>query len=517
VRLGRAGRVAGTAVLAALLFLLLGACGGEGGGSGDGGELEFPRANLLVISIDTLRADRLGCYGYDRPTTPNLDALAEEAVLFEDCYANSCKTASSHMTLFTSMEPSAHKVSNFSARLGLELTQLPNNRLTLAQVLNRDGYWNAAVAGGGNLMPEMGFGRGFQRRFESGLADVHDLADRLLQRADEMAASGAPGFLFFHTYQVHGPYLPPRRFLEQFAPDPDPLLGPRVEAYVDLPFHLQWRAMNRGLGGDVPPYWEGKEEFGPEQARYLSDLYDGEIAYTDEQLGRLFEALEQKGLYDDMMIVFLADHGEEFYEHGEFEHDQLHREHMHVPLIVRLPGGRLGGTRVEGITSLVDVMPTVLQLLGQEGPPTMTGTSQVPAMLSGRTENRPVLSERVMFPDDYEATLRSDASAVIFHANNGDPGIPAELEAFDLRADPGELTNVYPDASFARRAAQALKDALTVVFNQRQVLDEVDSGKTISLDDENVAEQLESLGYTSDGHALEAPAGTPLDAWPEEN
>lgn len=515
----RRGRAA---VLAAVLLVTVTAGCGEQGAGGTGarrstdGVPSFPGAPLVLVSVDTLRADRLGCYGYERGTSPRLDAFAREAVLFEDVYANSPKTASSHMSLFTSLPPSVHKVSNYSARLGLELTVLPQNRMTLAQTLNRSGYWNVAVAGGGNMMAEMGFARGFQGRFESGLADLSDLVARALHRLDQAPAEQPP-FLFLHTYQVHGPYLPPREFMERFAPDPHPVLGPRVLHYRDLPFHEQWKSMNRDRGGGgVPPYWEGKEEFGADEAAYLSDLYDGEVAYTDQQLGLLFDALRERGLYDRAIVVVLSDHGEEFHEHGDFEHDQLHREHLHVPLLVRLPGGELGGTRVRGLASLLDVMPTLLDLLDLEGPATMTGVSLVPAMVSGRNEGRPVLSERVMFPADYKASLRSDGSTVIFHATQGDPDVPGWIAAYDLRTDPGEQHDVYAAAPFARRAAQALREQLTAIFHQRDVLDSFDSGERVSLTDPELVRELQQLGYTDPGTSLEVPPGTPLEHWPTD-
>lgn len=500
------------ALLASLLAGAAG-CGGEPVPTTPG-ELVSPGAHLLLISIDTLRADRLGCYGYHRGTSPILDAFAEEAVLFEEMYANSCKTASSHMSLFTSVLPTVHKVRNQSGRLGLESPTLAGNRLGLPQVLNQSGYRNAAVCGGGNLIPDLGFKKGFMGRFESNMADVTWHVGRTLDRFDEILRDGRPGFVFMHTYQVHGPYLPPTEFRDRFAPDPRGVVAERVRAYQDMPFPMQWQAMNRGAAGH-PPFWDGKEDFGPDEAAYLSDLYDGEIAYTDDQLGELFEGLRERELYDDMIIVVLSDHGEEFFEHGSFEHDQLYRESLHVPCLIRLPGGRLGGTRVSGLTSLLDVAPTLYELLDLTTPGTARGVSLVDSMLSKRTNDEHVISERVMFlpHGEYQANLRSQTLSVHFDADL----VAGEgaLSAYDLSADPLETKDVFKTSALASKAADSLRNALIQALNDRELLDKIDSGSTIRLDDPALVEDLNALGYVESDGELTAPLpGTPLDVWP---
>jgi arylsulfatase A-like enzyme len=479
-----------------LVAVLLASCGR----SAEDAELRFPKAPVLMISIDTLRADRLGCYGYERGTSPVLDALADESVLFEEVYAPSCKTAESHMSLFTSLPVTVHGVSNASARLDLPLRQVARNRLTLGQVLRRAGYWNAAVACGGNVIPEMGFSRGFAGRFESMLRDVSEIVDGSLAVLDVALAQDEPPFLFVHTYQVHGPYIPPAAERRRFAPEYRGIVGERVRAIENLPFQAQWAAMNQS-------FWVGVEAFGPEDAAYLSDLYDGEVAYTDRELGRLLEGLAARDLLDEMIVIVLSDHGEEFAEHGHYEHDQLYRESLHVPLLIRLPGARLGGTRVSGLASLIDVMPTLLDLLGVEGPEGMVGRSLVPAMERGRTEGLPVLSERVMFADAYMASLRTPASTTVFLARE------SALEHYDLRRDPGETQDLAGAAPFAAEAEQALYGQLAAVFSLRTALDAEEEGGLITLDEET-RQQLLELNYVGGDEAPPIPEGTPLDRWP---
>lgn len=511
----------------ALLALATWACGESSSGSDDPtastrDDLTFRGAHLLLISIDTLRADRLGVYGYERGTTPHLDAFARESVVFEEMHSNSSKTASSHMSLFTSLLPTVHKVRNQSARLGLLSPSLADNRLTLAQILNRAGYWNAAVTGGANLNPEMGFDKGFRGRFEAVPVDVTEMLTLARDRIRQARASTQPGFVFLHTYQVHGPYLPPRQELERFVRGTNPILTPRVERLIDLPFHRQWAAMNPRADQSGPPaFWSGVETFGAAEAAYLSDLYDAEIAHTDAALGALFDDMRSRGWLDDTVVVILSDHGEEFFEHGRFEHDQLHREHLHVPFIMRLPGGRLGGTRIGGLASLIDVLPTLLELLDVQAPENaapLQGTSLVPSLLSGRTRNLPVFAERVMFlPDgEYDAALRGEDSVVMYSKR---PGTSA-VAAFDRRADPRELNDVAcgAAAAFVPSARERLRASIAEVMLLRDRLDLEDAGGTIAVDSEEQVANLQALGYV-DGETAEgvAPVGDDLlDAWPAD-
>jgi arylsulfatase len=488
-----------------LLALGLLACACSDGpepGAAPAGPPRYPRAPVLLISVDTLRADRLGCYGYARGTTPRLDAFAEEAVLFEQAYSTSCKTAEAHMSLFTSLPVSAHGVSNSSKRLNLEVKALGKNRLTLPQVLNRAGYWTAAVASGANLHGPMGFARGFEQRFTSELEDVSVIVNRVLEAVDAGLRQPEPLFLFMHTYQCHGPYLPPEEYLQRFAPEPRGLVGKRVQALAGRPFQEQWGAM-------FSSFWLDVERFGPEDAAYLSDLYDGEIAYTDSEVGRLLDELEERELLDRMVVVVTSDHGEEFAEHGHYEHDQLYDELLHVPLLVRLPGGQLGGTRVTGQASLLDVMPTLLELLELSGPDTMTGQSLVPALTSRRTPDRPILAERTMFPEAYMATLRMPAASAIFEA------APRTLAYYDLKADPGQRSNLGTEAPFATHLGAALYRELAAVLVRRAQLDAEDAGESVTLD-EATLKALGELNYLGKDGDLALPPGSPLDSWPAD-
>ncbi|GJM20963.1 MAG: hypothetical protein DHS20C15_08780 [Planctomycetota bacterium] len=495
----------------------------------DPAALSFPNANLVLISMDTLRADRLGVYGNTRGLTPNIDAFAASAVLFEEAYSNSPKTASSHMSLFTSRLPTVHKVRNQSARLDLLSPTLAGNRLSIAQVLNRAGYLNVGLAGGANVHPDMGFAKGFRGNFSSQLSDFSDQVKSAGKHWRTLRKRPEPSFMFVHSYQVHGPYLPPAELQERFVRTPSPLLEPRVKAFTGLPRHEQWRLMNKGGLNGHPAYWDGKENFGPAEASYLSDLYDAAIADMDVSMGDLFARLENQGAFADSIIVLLADHGEEFFEHGGFEHNALHREHLHVPLLVRLPDGHLGGTRVRGLAQLIDVMPTLLDLLVLEGPDDLQGQSLTSAMQSGRVAgDRPVIAENVMFlpKGEYGGALRNAAGLVIYDWDlSVDPA--GRLEAFDLNADPREQSDQLGASDGLQTLAKSLKAVLADAHRLRDLLDATDAGGTmgdnLGADDAAALSQgLAAMGYFGGGD--EPPpevtdaqvAGTPLEDWPED-
>lgn len=516
-------------------LIALGACGSDSGGAGgdssfDAENLRFSGANLVLISMDTLRADRLGVLGNTRGLTPNIDAFAEGAVLFEEAYSNSPKTASSHMSLFTSRLPTVHKVRNQSARLDLESPTLAGNRLSIAQVLNRAGYMNAGLAGGANVHPNMGFAKGFQGRFTSQLTDFSEQVKSAGKSWRALRREPYPSFMFVHSYQVHGPYLPPAELQERFVRTPSALLEPRVKAFTGLARNDQWRLMNKGGLNGHPAYWDGKENFGAEEAAYLSDLYDAAVADMDVSMGDLFARLENQGAFEDSIIVLLSDHGEEFFEHGGFEHNALHREHLHVPLLVRLPGGHLGGTRVRGLAQLIDVMPTLLDLLELDAPDDLQGRSLTDALRSGRVAaDRPVIAENVMFlpKGQYGGALRNAAGLVIYDWDTSkDPA--GRLEAFDLKADPAELTDQLADSEGLQALALRLKAVLADAHRIRDLLDDTDSGgfmgDNLEADEAAALSQgLEAMGYLgSDEEGVPdvtaaQVAGTPLEDWPESH
>jgi arylsulfatase A-like enzyme len=308
--------------------------GFRGGGSAPG----LP--NVLLITVDTLRADHVGAYGYGRDTTPHIDRLAEEGALFRSCLSPAPNTHPSIASLLTSLPVSAFD--NYSLA-GF----LPGSAPDLAAILKTHGYRTGAVVDNPWLSPALGFSRGFDeyREVSSRKGGAGLVVDAALEWLAESPQE--PFFLWVHFLDPHHPYEPPAPFEKAFLPPWAAGLpggGPRtVTAY------LKRLASRRG------------QESRRELERVIA-LYDGEILYTDAEIGRLTGALRDRQLLDRALLVLTADHGEEFLEHGGMLHGHsLYNELLLVPLIVRLPGSIPAGQAIDGEVSTLDVLPTVLQ------------------------------------------------------------------------------------------------------------------------------------------------------------
>ena len=303
----------------------------------------FPNAPVVVVSIDTLRSDRVGCYGYAKASTPTLDALAREGVLFADAFSHCPLTLPAHASLFTGLLPPVHGV-----RDNLGFTLDPKHR-TLARRFQEQGYATGGAVSAYVLRGATGIADGFSLwedslEMRAGAEATSDLqrdgavATEALARWIE-AQGRRPFFAFLHLYEPHTPYTPP-----------------------------------------------GKHD-------QHGDPYDGEVAYADELVGRLLARLRSAGVYDRAIVAVTSDHGEGLLDHGEQEHGFfLYREALQVPLIVRLPGGRKAGIRIAGVAGHADLAATLLDLSGLPAD-AMDGVSLRAAIDSGRTLARPVYSE----------------------------------------------------------------------------------------------------------------------------
>ena len=323
------------------------------------------RPNVLVVSVDTLRADHLGAFGYGRETSPFLDSLAREGVRFERAFAPASWTLPSHMSLFTSSYPHTHRVEN-------EQRSLPEAIPTLATILRDAGYRTTGFVSWVYLSASFGFDQGFDafhellppagQRGPDGHYAVKagPFVDEVLAWADE--SPGEPFFLFLHLCDPHMSYEPPLEIAREFDPTLD---GVQHGDYDHLKQYI------RGLH-------PAAVRVGPDELARATALYDGEIRYTDTELGRLFLGLEQRGLLDETLIVFNSDHGEEFDDHGSMEGHgwTLYDEVLHVPLILVFPDGRGAGATVERVVQTIDVAPTILDLLDLSPPPSFEGSGQ---------------------------------------------------------------------------------------------------------------------------------------------
>jgi choline-sulfatase len=306
-------------------------------------------SSVVLITLDTTRADRMGFLGSERGLTPNLDIVARQAIVFEKAYTQAPLTTVSHATILTGTYPQFHRVNDFGTRLPSRIPYLPD-------LLREHGYRTAAFVGCVVLDPRNGLAPGFDRGFDvydagySLRSAGQDRYETVERRADKVVAralqwlgqnSAHPFFLWVHLYDPHQPYDPPAPYAKRFASDP----------------------------------------------------YDGEIAAADAALAKLFGYLRQHGLYSGSVIAVMADHGEALGQHGEETHGVfLYDETVHVPLFIKLPQERFAGRRVTSRARLVDVAPSILEAVGISVPAEIQGESLL-RILAPDAADRPVYSE----------------------------------------------------------------------------------------------------------------------------
>lgn len=469
--MGRQYSRTATAVAALAIAVTLLGCSGDTAGGADQGNRP---PDILLISIDTLRADHLGAYGYSRPTSPHLDRFAaEEAILFEEVLNTGGGTLPVHVSMFTSLLPGVHQVWSESGNV------LAPARVTLAEQLSAAGYATAAFTGGGFTLGKFGLSQGFDTYDDAG-GDFLKIMPKARQWLAERPEQ--PFFLFLHTYDVHSdwkslPYDAPEDFNERFTQG---YSGDFTGCMFGVCASELLATLNKRRTGGGPDL---RELFTEEDLAYMVGLYDGGISYVDRELRRLFDYMKELGIYDRALVVVTSDHGEEFLEHGLFLHHQNFEEVARVPLLLKLPGGRGGGRRVPGQVTTLEVMPTVLDLVGIEPNPEIQGRSLLP-IVGGSLPAR----ELVYIGGGLEK-LRTAQWSVLFNQQG-----PVRL--YDLRTDPGERRDVL---SRHRELATSFHQQYREIQDQQRVARErlaaaSADGPEVGLTPEEV-ERLRSLGY----------------------
>ena len=340
--------------------------------------------NIILITIDTLRADHLGMYGYTRRTSPNLDAFAREAIVVSDGVSQAPYTKASIASLLTGLLPSTHKTWSSSVPLPqimkgttgdhpVPVTDvLPTNLPLLPEVLRDAGYETLAFTTNPFLIPDFGFARGFDHfRFFDGPAFAS--AEAVLPEA-LAAATGRharPFFLWVHLMEPHSPYAPPQGARAMFPPQRPARMIPD--------------------GVNIPPWLIQQPS---RDLRLFEALYDAEIRTVDTAIGRFFTGLRHAGLWDETAIVVTSDHGEEFLDHGGLEHNRtVYDEMIHVPLLLRVPGVKPG--RLEAQVELMDLFPTLVAIAGGRVPDDLFGSNMLPLLQAGQGEDRFAVTELV--------------------------------------------------------------------------------------------------------------------------
>lgn len=446
-------------------------------GAGLAGRMVWMRArprgpNVVLIVADTLRADRLGAYGDRRGLTPFLDELAARGIVFRNAYASSSWTCPSIASLFTSRYPSQHRVHDFDSKL-------PESEVTLAERFGAHRYFTAAFSANFRLSKALGYAQGFDL-FNTYLSEEKVTVRQLEEETARWLDSaknwwGHPVFLYVHTMETHSPYDPDRE-----SHDPEELAlrrrlgtvpedGARVAAANALLDAQRWRELE---AADVS---------------LLESLYDVEVALLDFRLRRLFAELERRGILRNAIVVFTADHGEEFRDHGLLLHGtSLFNELIHVPLIV-VPPGPPSPAVVDANVSLVDVAPTLLALLGLPPEPRFEGRSLLP-----RADDHPdVVAEYLAIADPNDlsrhslAFMRGAVKLVVPRDTTAAPVL------YDLAADPYETHPDPPELSSQRAAVgEVARHAVAALATRAGT---AERGEV----DERMRARLRALGYAN--------------------
>ncbi|MFO8073006.1 MAG: sulfatase [Polyangia bacterium] len=425
-----------------------------------------PSNDLIFVSIDTQRADRLGVYGYKHDTTPNLDAFAEEAVVFEDHHAQSSLTLPSHVSILTGLNPPNHGVRNNGK------FRLTDRALTLAEILGDAGYSTAAIISAGVLSPIFGLNQGFDF-YDGDFSGLDDKTQTDAAAATRRAVAWLEKrrkderlFLFVHYYDPHPPFSAPPRF-----------------------------RFDHG--------------------------YDAEVAFVDEQIGKLFSYLEKIERFEDALIVVTSDHGESLGEHAVLGHTiVLYEQTLHIPLLVRFPGAKHGGERVDRLTRNIDLMPTLLSHLGLRPPERIDGASLLSSIGADSSAPEPSsyaetfyapmvqLHQKSIIDDGWKlisfftippgTAIGRYIESEEIRSKTLEPvpppmrpnyvqlikSIPKARALFDLRSDREERVNLYFEKPREAKRLERLLDGMRAAVPGERFVPK-----------RNIVEQLRSLGY----------------------
>ncbi|UCG33003.1 MAG: sulfatase [Phycisphaerales bacterium] len=438
--------------------------------------MENPQ-HVIIVLVDTTRRDSFGCYGATRPVTPRMDAIAAEGVRFDNAIAQSSWTLPTVTTILTGTYPSIHGAEGkFTGEANTSFHRSRDEIAHGPELLSGHGFKTHGIVNAGFLDPVLGIERGFM------VYDYFPSYNWRVRRADKSVDAALEffqknqrknTFTFLHLFDPHLNYDPPGEFREMFSKGYTgpfrTLTGPQIQKLIAE----KWT-----------PEVEGRN--------YLRGEYDAEILFMDREIGRLVDGLRALALYDRTMLIIVADHGEEFWDHGGFEHGHtMYEELIRVALIVKLP------SRYEPVRSVVlarvcqvDIMPTVFDVLGLEPPATFDGESLLPVMIDEATpKDRPAYSEGTLYGVD-KVAFYQNRYKYILDLGGGDG------ELYDVIDDPLETDNLaasQPDIALRMRAAleafrSKLQDRMAQLSPARRVDMQAEQNRQLK-------DQLEALGY----------------------
>lgn len=430
--------------------------------------------NVLILVIDALRPDHLGCYGYTHDTSPTIDALARRGVLFTDATSLSSYTRAAVPSIFASVHPGAHGVLS----QGKKVEMLSDEYKTLAETLKERGYVTAAFTPNPSLQRAFNFDQGFDLyddEFQIAVRGTpnHETASRINERTLQWLRANRekPFFAYLHYRDVHAPYVPPPPYDRMFE---KPGAG---------------RPLTEGEYKTQPPDIRKPRRF-RDLDSYI-EQYDGEIRYTDDHLARLLETLSKEGFLEHAVIFLTADHGESFLEHGSWTHGTgLYEELTRVPLLMVLPGDKHAGKRVEVPVQTIDLYPTLLEFLDAKAPPEIQGRSLFEAIEGKADRDRPVFGEALVGrghrPRNFGqfVSVRTGGWKLIYNrwSRSG--------ELYNLSQDPDETRNLLDQE---RERAKAL--LRLIIAQDRETARRSHRAEGQEPLPEDVVEGLRSLGY----------------------
>lgn len=446
-----------------------------------------PKYNVIMIVIDALRADHLGCYGYYRGTSPGIDKFSRQSLVFSRAFSQGTETRISVPSLLTSLYPSVHKVYTLRNRL-------PDEFVTLPEILKKNGYITAAFVPQ-NIINNLNFRQGFDL-YKVSLE--HEEGDMLVREIFEWLDTNCrkPFFIYLHYFGAHAPYRP--------SPPYDRLFwegGVLPEERIrDLDEHTI-------VGSDI--FGLGLAPADQKTAGYLISQYDGKIRQADEQIKELLEELENSGAAKNTLIIITADHGEELLDHGNIFHSSagllrpsegvsrersVYDELIHIPLIMRLPG-MMQNKRIPQLVRHIDIMPTILDILNIRYSGIMQGQSLMP-LIKGRAAGLRLDSFSEGYYDRHAVGFRNREWKFVEHRGRGSKSGELSYELYDLKNDPKELNNVlekYPEPAALLKGKLA-NYAFSCEKIRNAVLGEGFIDKPADLD-EQTKEKLRNFGY----------------------
>ncbi|MEE8366935.1 MAG: sulfatase, partial [Thermoanaerobaculia bacterium] len=417
--------------------------------------------SILIYLVDTLRSDHLGCYGYPRDISPRIDAFAADSILFEEAVGQSTWTRPAVATLLTGLWPVAHGANQRGEKLSSEA-------LTLAEVLRDAGYRTAAFVSNPNVSGTFGFRQGFDEFFQlQGQPKVRSdvITDRVVRWLDAQS-SGAPTFLYVHTADPHNPYLAPEPYRSIYAPTSER----EIEEITSNPKKQSWEPSKEVLSS-------------------LQDLYDAEIAFTDDSFGNLLDYLRASKMYENTVILFVSDHGEEFAEHGAWTHGKnLHVETLRIPLIARFPEITTG-QRIPTYVQQADVFPTILDYLGIGFDPSALDGRSLLHLIDPSSSTAPKPTEPIF---SYLHRYGAPSVSVVYDGwklmQRRSLANPPFRHLYELSSDPHETENLA--------ATLPIRVGYLAALIQRKLADthHLLSSEEVEIDPE-LEKSLEALGY----------------------